>query len=84
MKNQSHVIFPTNNIIINLLAAASDMLLYTVGLLYSSSTYESMLNKIKLEELIKTNLIALNFGEIYLLIVYFYETVSISNSHIHK
>jgi len=51
------------------------MLLYTVGLLYNSTTYESMINRESLEELIKSNLINLNFGEIYLLIVYFYETV---------
>ena len=51
------------------------MLIYTVGLLYNSTTYESMLNQVFLDDLIKSHLVCLNFGEIYLVIVYFYEIV---------
>jgi len=54
------------------------MLLYTVGLLFNSSTYESMINNESIEDLVKSNMINLNFSEIYLLIIYFYETVYIN------
>ena len=58
------------------ISTQSDTLLYTVGLLFNSTTYEQMLLGTKMEDFVKNTLTTLHFNDIYLLTIYFYESVS--------
>ncbi len=64
-----------SKIVFNVPAPQSDALLYTVGLLFNSTTYEVMLNGAVMEQYIKNTISGLQFNEIYLLTIYFYEEV---------
>ena len=83
MVQESNLIERVNMILVSyfytngfkILAPQSDTLLYTVGLLFNSTTYEAMLNGENMEEFINSNICGLYFNEIYLLTIYFYESV---------